>query len=99
MEKTNFCEGKGKVYMTHPTKAIYRFLMSDFVRISNAGSDRMLFDEAEMLASWRQIEAVDYHQEVVLGGGLRFTPYHAGHVLGACTVSYTHLTLPTSDLV
>lgn len=84
MEKTNFSEGKGKVYMTHPTKAIYRFLMSDFVRISNAGSDRMLFDESEMLASWRQIEAVDYHQEVVLGGGLRFTPYHAGHVLGAC---------------
>lgn len=84
MEKTNFCEGKGKVYMTHPTKAIYRFLMSDFVRISNAGSDRMLFDESEMLASWRQIEAVDYHQEVVISGGLRFTPYHAGHVLGAC---------------
>lgn len=84
MEKTNFRDGKGKVYMTHPTKAIYRFLMSDFVRISNAGSDRMLFDESEMLASWRQIEAVDYHQEVVLGGGLRFTPYHAGHVLGAC---------------
>lgn len=84
MEKTNFCEGKGRVYMTHPTKAIYRFLMSDFVRISNAGSDRMLYDENEMLASWRQIEAVDYHQEVVVGGGLRFTPYHAGHVLGAC---------------
>ncbi|WFD06387.1 endoribonuclease ysh1 [Malassezia vespertilionis] len=84
MEKTNFKEGRGKVYMTHPTKAIYRFLMSDFVRISNAGSDRMLFDEAEMLASWRQIEAVDYHQEVIIGGALRFTPYHAGHVLGAC---------------
>ena len=84
MEKTNFADGKGKVYMTHPTKAVYRFLMSDFVRISNAGSDRMLFDESEMLASWRQIEAVDYHQEVVVGGGLRFTPYHAGHVLGAC---------------
>ncbi|WFD43359.1 endoribonuclease ysh1 [Malassezia psittaci] len=84
MEKTNFRDGKGKVYMTHPTKAIYRFLMSDFVRISNAGSDRMLFDESEMLASWRQIEAVDYHQEVVVSGGFRFTPYHAGHVLGAC---------------
>ena len=84
MEKTNFADGQGKVYMTHPTKAVYRFLMSDFVRISNAGSDRMLFDESEMLASWRQIEAVDYHQEVVVGGGLRFTPYHAGHVLGAC---------------
>ncbi|PWN52228.1 hypothetical protein IE53DRAFT_385349 [Violaceomyces palustris] len=84
MEKTNFRDGKGKVYMTHPTKAVYRFLMSDFVRISNAGTDDNLFDENEMLASWRQIEAVDYHQEVSVGGGLRFTPYHAGHVLGAC---------------
>lgn len=84
MEKTNFKDGKGRVYMTHPTKAVYRFLMSDFVRISNAGSDDNLFDESEMLASWRQIEAVDFHQDVSVGGGLRFTPYHAGHVLGAC---------------
>ncbi|PWN28209.1 hypothetical protein BDZ90DRAFT_165373 [Jaminaea rosea] len=84
MEKTNFKEGRGKVYMTHPTKAVYRFLMSDFVRISNAGNDDNLFDEGEMLASWRQIEAVDFHQDVSVGGGLRFTPYHAGHVLGAC---------------
>jgi len=26
---------------------------------------------------------VDYHQDIVISGGLRFTPYHAGHVLGA----------------
>lgn len=84
MEKTNFKDGKGKVYMTHPTKAVYRFLMSDYVRMSNAGSDDQLFDEEEMLASWRQIEAIDYHQDVAISGGLRFTPYHAGHVLGAC---------------
>lgn len=84
MEKTNFRDGGGKVYMTHPTKAVYRFLMSDFVRISNAGNDDNLFDENEMLASWRQIEAVDFHQDVSISGGLRFTSYHAGHVLGAC---------------
>ncbi|KAK0534538.1 endoribonuclease ysh1 [Tilletia horrida] len=84
MEKTNFRDGRGKVYMTHPTKAVYRFLMSDFVRVSSAGSDDKLFDEAEMLSTWQQIEAVDYHQDVAVGGGLRFTPYHAGHVLGAC---------------
>ncbi len=84
MEKTNFKDGHGKVYMTHPTKAVYRFLMSDFVRISNAGNDDNLFDENEMLASWRQIEAVDFHQDVSIAGGLRFTAYHAGHVLGAC---------------
>lgn len=70
--------------MTHPTKEVYRFLMSDFVRISNAGSDDHLYDEQEMLSSWKQIEAVDYHQEVSVAGGIRFTPYHAGHVLGAC---------------
>lgn len=51
---------------------------------STAGTDDQLFDETEMLASWRQIEAVDYHQDVSVSGGLRFTPYHAGHVLGAC---------------
>lgn len=84
MEKTNFRDGRGKVYMTHPTKAVYRFLMSDFVRMSSAGSDDQLFDEEEMLASWRRIEAIDYHQDVAVGGGLHFTPYHAGHVLGAC---------------
>lgn len=70
--------------MTHPTKAVYRFLMSDFVRMSGGGSDDQLFDEEEMLSSWRQIEAIDYHQDVAVGGGLHFTPYHAGHVLGAC---------------
>lgn len=32
--QTNFKEGHGKVYMTHPTKAVYRFLMQDFVRLS-----------------------------------------------------------------
>ena len=33
MEKTNFRDGNGKVYMTHPTKAVYKFLMQDFVRM------------------------------------------------------------------
>lgn len=32
--QTNFKEGNGVVYMSHPTKAVYRYLMSDFVRVS-----------------------------------------------------------------
>ncbi len=36
-----------------------------------------------MQASWQSAIAVDYHQDIVISGGLRFTPYHAGHVLGA----------------
>lgn len=36
-----------------------------------------------MQASWENTIAVDYHQDINISGGLRFTPYHAGHVLGA----------------
>ena len=43
----------------------------------------LLYDEADVQASWQSIIAVDYHQDIVISGGLRFTPYHAGHVLGA----------------
>ena len=32
LAKTNFA---GKVYMTHPTKAIYKWLMQDSVRVQN----------------------------------------------------------------
>jgi len=82
MENTNFKEGHGKVFMTHPTKAVYRFLMQDFVRMSTIGTESELFNEEQMIASYDSINAIDYHQEISLGS-LRFTSYPAGHVLGA----------------
>ncbi|KAM0752401.1 Endoribonuclease YSH1 [Meredithblackwellia eburnea MCA 4105] len=90
MEKTNFREGNGVVYMSHPTKAVYKFLMSDFVRVSTAGSDDKLFSEEEMLVSWNSIQGFDFEQEIVLPASesstttVRFTSFAAGHVLGAC---------------
>ena len=85
--------------MTHATKAIYGLTMMDTVRIkyafpcllgavltlSDQSSDNSgrLYDEADVQASWQSTIAVDYHQDIVVSGGLRFTPYHAGHVLGA----------------
>ncbi|GAA5887948.1 hypothetical protein JCM6882_000811 [Rhodosporidiobolus microsporus] len=90
MEKTNFKEGKGVVYMSHPTKAVYRYLMSDFVRVSTAGSDDNLFTETEMIASFNQIQSFDFEQEILLqpsetsNASVRFTSFAAGHVLGAC---------------
>ncbi|ORY23435.1 Endoribonuclease YSH1 [Naematelia encephala] len=85
MEKTNFKDGNGKVYMTHATKAIYGLTMMDTVRISDRDEDATgrLYDEADVQSSWQSTIAVDYHQDIVISGGLRFTPYHAGHVLGA----------------
>lgn len=34
--QTNFRDGKGKVYMTHPTKALHKFMMQDYVRMGSA---------------------------------------------------------------
>ena len=50
---------------------------------NNADAGGRLYTEADVQASWQSTIAVDYHQDIVISGGLRFTPYHAGHVLGA----------------
>ena len=42
LEKTDF---RGKVYMTYPTKAIYKMLLSDYVKVTTNSSDENLFSE------------------------------------------------------
>ncbi|EWC47091.1 hypothetical protein DRE_03460 [Drechslerella stenobrocha 248] len=81
LTKTNF---KGRVFMTHPTKAIYKWLMSDSVRVSNTTSEQttQLFTETDHLTSFSQISAIDYHQ-TLHHSSIAITPYPAGHVLGA----------------
>lgn len=97
MQQTNF---KGRVFMTHATKAIYRWLLSDFVRVTtlfgggdgdkqadespnnNAASANLYTDE-DLMMSFEKIETIDYHSTIEVEG-IRFTAYHAGHVLGAC---------------
>ncbi|KDQ57603.1 hypothetical protein JAAARDRAFT_35295 [Jaapia argillacea MUCL 33604] len=83
MEKTNFRDGKGKVYMTHPTKAVHKFMMQDFVRMSATTSDA-LFSPLDLSMSLSSIIPVSAHQLINICPGVSFTPYHAGHVLGAC---------------
>lgn len=68
--------------MTHPTKAIYKLLLSDFVKVSNVGVNEMLFNEQDLVKSLDKIETVDYHQELE-HNGIKFWCYNAGHVLGA----------------
>ncbi|KAG9294026.1 hypothetical protein G9A89_019364 [Geosiphon pyriformis] len=79
MEKTTF---DGRVFMTHPTKAIYKWLLTDFIRVSNVSVDENIYNEQDLLRSYEKIEAVDYHQEMEVEG-IKFTSYNAGHVLGA----------------
>ncbi|CAH3014813.1 unnamed protein product [Porites evermanni] len=79
LEKTTF---KGRVFMTHATKAIYRWLLSDYVKVSNIATEDMLYTESDLEKSMDKIETIHFHQEKEVNG-IKFWCYHAGHVLGA----------------
>lgn len=79
LEKTNF---KGRVFMTHATKAIYRLLLSDYVKVSKVSVEDMLYNENDIENSMAKIEVIDFHQTKEVNG-IRFWCYTAGHVLGA----------------
>ncbi|RAH73262.1 cleavage polyadenylation factor subunit YSH1 [Aspergillus aculeatinus CBS 121060] len=83
LSKTNF---KGRVFMTHATKAIYKWLIQDNVRVSNTSSSSdqrtTLYTEHDHHTTLDQIELIDFHTTHTVNG-IRFTPYPAGHVLGA----------------
>ncbi len=78
--------------MTHPTKAIYKWIMQDAVRLQNthnsgAGSSdayvSQLFTEQDVLSTLPMINTISFNTTHT-HNGIRFTPYPAGHVLGAC---------------
>ncbi|KAF3025796.1 endoribonuclease ysh1 [Neopestalotiopsis sp. 37M] len=82
LAKTNF---KGRVFMTHPTKAIYKWLIADSVRVGNTSSNptsQPVYTEQDHEATLHRIEAIDYHTTHTVSS-IRITPYPAGHVLGA----------------
>ena len=73
--------------MTHPTKAIYKWLLADYVKVSGVSGggvaeDDQLYTEADLMRSYERIIPIDYHQEVE-HAGIKFTALNAGHVLGA----------------
>ncbi len=82
LAKTNF---KGRVFMTHPTKAIYKWLIQDSVRVGNTSSNptsQPVYTEQDHLKTVEMIEPIDYHTTHTVSS-IRITPYPAGHVLGA----------------
>ncbi|EUB64172.1 Cleavage and polyadenylation specificity factor subunit [Echinococcus granulosus] len=89
--KTNV---RAKCYMTHATRAIYRYLLADFVKVrydalffsglfSNSGIlEQSLYTDGDIVQSLEKIDPIDFHQELEVNG-IKFSAYHAGHVLGA----------------
>ncbi len=82
-ERTGF---RGRIFMTHPTKAVMRLLLGDYLRLLDmrqAKADEVLYTEKDLQSCVEKIELIDYHQTVTVGG-LTFYGLQAGHVLGAC---------------
>lgn len=53
--------------MTHPTKAIYRTLLTDFLKVSQNG-DNLLYTESDLEESMQRIEVIDFHQSIEVDG-------------------------------
>lgn len=74
-EKTNF---RGRIFMTHATKAVIKLLLSDNLKLQ----EKPLYSEQDIKKCIDKIEVIDYHQSIE-HRGIRFTATAAGHVLGA----------------
>jgi cleavage and polyadenylation specificity factor subunit 3 len=84
-EKTNF---RGRIFMTHPTKAVTRLLLGDYLRLmqmknSSGPEDALLYTQSDLNACLNKVELIDFHTTVTVGA-LSFYALNAGHVLGAC---------------
>ena len=47
---------RGRIFMTHATKVIYKLLVTDYLKISKGAEDNMLFTEKDIEKSMDRIE-------------------------------------------
>jgi cleavage and polyadenylation specificity factor subunit 3 len=83
LTKTNFT---GKCYMTQPTKELYRFLISDYIKVSHVRTEEALYNDNDLENSMSKINVIHFKETTCLSfrnTEVRFTAYNAGHVLGA----------------
>ena len=79
LEKTNF---KGSTYMTYPTKAIYKQVVLDSLKVGMNWGQESLFSRDDILNTMDKIKALNFHEEIE-EKGIKFVAYNAGHVIGA----------------
>ena len=83
LEKQEFT---ASVFMTPPTKSVYKLIVGDYLKLNAAGSDQSLYGQQALDRSMRRIETVRFgeHRSVETAHGpIKFWCYSAGHVLGA----------------
>ena len=85
LAKTTF---RGRVIMTRPTKALYKHIIMDGLRLYNisqasaAEQSTQIYTEEDLLSTMPRIEVVEFNATQHISG-MKITPYPAGHVLGA----------------
>jgi cleavage and polyadenylation specificity factor subunit 3 len=80
LTKTHF---RGLTWMTEPTKAITKLLLSDYVKVANMGSEtERIYSPHELNRALDKVKLLDYHADQE-SNGIKFKCYNAGHVLGA----------------
>lgn len=79
-ERTDF---KGRIFMTHATKAVMKLLLSDNIRLQ---TKQGLYNEQDLQNCIEKIEVIDFHQTGE-HKGIKFIASPAGHVLGAAMFS------------
>lgn len=63
--KTDF---RGRIFMTHPTKAIYHHVLKDYIQVLRRHSEEPLYSEEDLDKSMRCIEVIDFHQSIDVNG-------------------------------
>ena len=57
---------QGRIFMTHPTKAVYSMILSDQARTNR--SEGALYGPPDVEQSVSKIEVIDFHQTITVGG-------------------------------
>lgn len=74
---------KGAVYMTSSTKAVLRLVLKDYARILAAEpGESPMYTQEDVQRCLDRCQTIGFHQALEIDG-VKITPYHAGHVLGA----------------
>lgn len=59
---------QGRIFMTHPTKAIFGMLLKDSVKVSRGATDAGLYSEKDVEAALERTELLDFHQTIDVDG-------------------------------
>lgn len=76
---------KGPIYMTEPTKMLGELVMFDAAKISREDSERMLYEDEDVIKTLELAKLVEYDKSFVVGG-LEVTYFDAGHILGSASI-------------